>query len=112
MAADCVEGQQLFEGSIDAVAWDMAMEETNDLILRQSYWGLLECFANTVGNGVTGGVSEEERSAGGAVIPNGESSLEVGQADDGAGVESSVDGAEAQDLGLGAAGRGAAQAGT
>ena len=35
----------------------------------------------------------------------------MGQADDGAGVESGVDGAEAQDLGFGAAGGGTAQAG-
>jgi hypothetical protein len=35
----------------------------------------------------------------------------VGQADDGAAVESRVNGAEAQDLGFGAAGGGTAQAG-
>jgi hypothetical protein len=51
------------------------------------------------------------RSTGGTVVPHGKGSLEVEQADNRATVESGVDRAEAQDLGLGAAGGGAAQAG-
>ena len=73
---------------------------------------MLDGLADAVGDGVSGGHAEEEGGAGVAVIPYGEGSLEMGQADDGAAVEGSIDGAEAQDLGLGTAGGGAAQAGT
>ena len=106
------QGNELFEGSVDAVAVDVAMKETPDLMLRQSAVGGLDGFADTVGDGVPGGHAEEVGGTGVAVIPHGEGSLEMGQADDGGGVESGVDGAEAQDLGFGAAGGGAAQART
>jgi hypothetical protein len=98
VADDCVDHHQLLEGGIDAVAVDVAVEESPDLVFRQSFGGCVESLANTVGNRVTGGIAEEKGSAGEAVIPNGEGSLEMGQADDGARVESSLDGAEAQDL--------------
>jgi hypothetical protein len=89
----------------------MAVKETPDLIFRQSLRGLLESLANAVGDRVTGGVAEEEGGAGGTVIPYGQSGLEMRHTDGGGGVEGSVDGAEAEDLGFGAAGGGAAQPG-
>ena len=73
--------------------------------------GGLDGLANTVGDGVPGGHAEEKGGTFVAVIPYGEGSLEMGQADDGSGVEGRIDGAKTQDLGLGAAGGGAAQAG-
>jgi hypothetical protein len=86
----------------------MAVKETPDLIFRQSLRGLLESLANAFGDRVTGGVAEEEGGAGGTVIPYGQSGLEMRHTDGGGGVEGSVDGAEAEDLGFGAAGGGAA----
>ena len=48
----------------------------------------------------------------GAVVPHGESGLQMRQRDGGAAVENSVDGAEAQNLSFGPAGSGAVEAGT
>ncbi len=108
---DCAaQGHEFFEGSVDKVALDVAVKETPDLILRQSVAGGLDGFADTVGDRVPGRHAEEEGGAGVAVIPYGKGSLEMGQADDGGGVQGGVDGAETQDMGLGAAGRGAPQA--
>ena len=87
------------------------MKEAPDLILRQSVVGGLDGFADTVSDGIASGRAEKEGGTGVAVIPYGEGSLEMGQADDGRGVQGSVDGAETEDLGFGAAGGGAAQAG-
>jgi hypothetical protein len=105
------EGKECFEGSVDTVALDVTMKEAPDLILRQSVIGGVDRFADMVGDGVPGGHAEEDGGTGGAVIPYGEGSLEMGQADDGRGIQGGVDGAETQDLGLGAAGGGAAQTG-
>jgi hypothetical protein len=77
VADDCVDHHQLFEGGIDTVAVNVAMEKTPDLIFGQSFGGCLESLANTVGNRVTGGIAEEKGSAGGAVIPYGKGSLEM-----------------------------------
>jgi hypothetical protein len=109
--AEGTEGNECFEGSVDTVALDVTMKEAPDLILRQSVIGGLDRFADTVGDGVSGRHAEEEGGAVVAVIPNGEGSLEMGQADDGGGVQGGVDGAETQDLGLGATGGGAVQTG-
>ena len=97
MGGECAEGNEFFEGSVDTVGLDVAMKEAPDLILRQSGVGCLDGLANTVGNGVPGGHAEEEGGTGVAVIPYGEGSLEMGQADDGGGVQGRVDGAETQD---------------
>ena len=90
----------------------MAVKETPDLILRQSGVGCLDRPVNTIGDGIPCGHTEEKGSTGVAVISHGEGSLKMRQADDRGGVQGTVDGAEAQDLGLGATGGGAAQTGT
>jgi hypothetical protein len=68
-------------------------------------------FANTVGDGISGGHTEEEGGTGIAVIPYGEGSLQVRQGDDGGAIERRVDGAETQDLGPGTTDGGAAHTG-
>jgi hypothetical protein len=106
------ESNECFEGSVDTVALDVAMKEAHNLRLRQCAAGGVNGFANTVGDGISGGHAEEEGGTGVAVIPYGEGSLEVRQGDDGGGIERRVDGAETQDLGLGTTGGGAAHTGT
>ena len=81
----------------------MAVKETPDLMRGLSSVGGLDGFADTAGDEIPGGVAEEEGGARVAVIPYGEGGVEMGQADDG--VKGGVDGAETEDLGLGAAGR-------
>src|ERR1700722_5930123 len=109
--AEGAEGNEFFQGVVDTVALDVAMKETPDLILRQSAIGSLDGFPDTVGDGVSGGHAEEEGGTGVAVIPNGEGSLEMWEADDGGGVQGGVNGTEAQDVSFGTAGGGAMQAG-
>ena len=111
VGAESTEGHECFESSVDTVALEVTMKEAPDLILRQSIVGGLDRLANTVSDGVPGGHAEEEGGTGVAVIPYGEGSLEMSEADDGGGVQGRVDGAETQDLGFGAAGGGAAQGG-
>jgi len=72
---------------------------------------VVEGIFDAVSSVVSGGGAEEEWGAGGAVIPYGERRLEMRQGDDGAAIEGSIDGAEAQDLGFGAAGGGASRLG-
>jgi len=103
---------ECFEGCVDTVALDVTVKEAPDLMLRQSVAGGIDGFADAVGDGVSGGHAKEKRGAGVAVVPYGEGSLEVRQGDDGGGVQGSVNGTEAQDLGLGATGGGAVQTGT
>ena len=67
--------------------------------MRSVVWSPVDC-------------AEERGGACGAVVPDGEGSLKVRQADDGAAVENSVYGAEAQNLGFGPTGGGAIEAGT
>ncbi len=112
MAGECAEGEEFLEGIVDTVALEVAMKDASDLILRQSMVGCLNGLANTVGDGIPGGHAEEQSGTVVAVVPYGEGSLEMRQADDGGGVEGRVDRAETQDLGLGAAGGGAAPART
>ena len=111
MRVECAQGYEAFEGGVNAAALDVAVEEAPDLRLRQSVVGGLDSFADTVGDGVSGGRAEEEGGARVAVIPYGEGSLEVVQADDGGGVQGGVDGAETQDLGPGTTDGGAAHTG-
>jgi hypothetical protein len=86
VGGECVESDECFEGRVDTVTLDVAVKETPDLILRQAVAGGVNGFADAVGNGVSGGLAEEEGGAGVAVIPHGEGGLEVRQADDGGGV--------------------------
>src|SRR5882757_5320152 len=108
---DCAEGNECFEGSLDAVALDVTMKEAGDFRLRQSIAGGFDGFADAVGDGIAGGHAEKKGGTVVAIVPYGEVGLEMRQADDGGGVEGGVDGAEAQDLCLGTAGGGSAQAG-
>ena len=98
------------ESGFDAAAAEMAVEESTDLLSGQAAVGCVDGFQDTVGGVVTGGCAEEERGAGGAVVPHREGSLKVRQPDDGAAVENRVYGAEAQNLGFGATGGGAVEA--
>ena len=87
------------------------MEESTYLLLdKKPPVRRVDGFEDTVGGVVAGGCAEEEGGACGAVVPHGEGSLEVRQPDDGAAVENSIDGAEAQNLGFGPTGGGAIQA--
>jgi hypothetical protein len=43
---ECAEGNEFFKSSIAAVAFDMTMKETPDLILRQSVAGGLDGFVD------------------------------------------------------------------
>jgi hypothetical protein len=60
VAGGCVEEREFLERGVDTLGVDVAMKETPDLIFRQSLGGFLDCLANAVGDGVTGGVAEEE----------------------------------------------------
>jgi hypothetical protein len=106
------ERHELLERGFDTLAAEMTMEESPYLFSGQSVLGGVEGVLYAISGGVAGGGAEEERGTGRAVIPCGQSSLEMGLADDGSAVESSVDGAEAQDLGFGAAGGSAVETGT
>src|SRR5277367_2605849 len=105
------ESNECFEGSVDTIALDVAMKEADDLRLRQCAAGGVNGFADTVGDGISGGHAEEEGGTGVAVVPYGEGSLKVRQSDDGGAIERGVDGAEPQDLGLGTTGGSAAHTG-
>jgi hypothetical protein len=94
----------LLEGSVDSVAIETAVKETPDLHPGRSSGRCVEGLFDAVGGVVSGGGAEEEWGAPGAVVPYGECSLEMGQLDDGAAIEGSIDGAETQDLGFGPAG--------
>jgi hypothetical protein len=102
----------MFEGGVDMVAAEMAMEESTDLFSGQSVGGGVEGLTDTVGSGVTGAGAEEEGGTRRAVLPYFEGGVEMGRLDDGTAVESCVDGAEAQNLGFGAAGGCAVEART
>jgi hypothetical protein len=82
----------------------VAVEEVPDLFSGQAVGRSLQSLADAIGNGVSDAGSEEGGGGGGTVVPRGEGSLEVGQLDDRAAVESSVESAQAQHLCFGAAG--------
>jgi hypothetical protein len=103
---------ELFECGVDAAAAEMALEESTDLLSGQGAGGCVDGFQDPVGGVVTGGFAKEERGAGGAVVPHREGCLKVRQPDNGAAVENSVYGTEAQNLSFGATGGGAVEART
>jgi len=105
------EGGKLFERSIDAFATDVAIEETTDLIPCEAVGGGLDGLANAVGDGVSGSQAEEADGASVAVGPYRVGRFKVGEADNFAGVERGIEGAEAQDLGFATACGCAPQAG-
>ena len=103
----------MFECGFDATAAETAVEEGTYLLSGQeAFAGGVDGFEDTVGGVVAGGCAEEQGGACGAVVPHGEGSLKVRQPDDGAAVEKSVYGAEAQNLGFGPTGGGAVEART
>ena len=106
LVVDHAERQELVEGGLDTVAAHMAVEKAVDLFSGQTDGGCFDGGLDAIGGEVSGGGAEEQRGTGAAVVPYGESGLEVGQGDKGAAIERSVDGAETQDLGFGAVGSG------
>ena len=99
-----------FERLADDAAADVAVKELPDLFPGEAVGLSLQSLADAIGNGVSDAVTEEGGGGVGTVVPQGEGSLEVRQADDGAAVESSVDGAEAQHLCFAATGGGTVEA--
>ena len=107
---DCTQRYELLEGSFDAAAAEMAVEEGTHLIPGQgAVGGCVDGFEDTVGGVVASRCAEEEGGARGAVVPHGEGSLKVRQRDDVGAVENSVYCAEAQNLGFGPTGGGAVE---
>ena len=98
------ERAEPFERLVDEGAADVAVKELPDLVSGEAVGRSLESLADAIGNGVSDAVAEEGGGGVGTVVRQGEGRLEVRQPDDGAAVESGVDGAEAQHLGFGAAG--------
>ena len=109
---DGTQCYELLECGVDAAAAEMALEESADLLSGQGAGGCVDGFQDPVGGVVTGGCAKEESGAGGAVVPHRERCLKVRQPDDGAAVENSVYGTEAQNLSFGATGGGAVEART
>ena len=54
------ESNECFEGSVDTVALDVAMKEADNLRLRQCAAGGVNGFADTVGDGISGGHVEKK----------------------------------------------------
>ena len=107
------ERHEVLEGSVDGVAIETAVKEGADLGFGQSVGScVVESLFDAVDDVVSGSGAEEEWGACRAVLPYGKCSLEMGQRDNGAAIEGSIDGTEAQDLGFGPAGGGAIEAGT
>ena len=111
MHAECAQRDKGFEGGVDARGIEVAVKDAPNLVFRQSFFGGLYGFADAVGDGIAGGHAEEHGGAFVAIIPHGKSGLEVGKRDGGRRIEGGIDCAEAEDLGLGAAGGGAAHPG-
>ena len=105
---DGTQRYELFECGFDAAAAEMALEESTDLLPGQGA-GCVDGFQDPVGGVVAGGFAKEERGAGGAVVPHREGCLKVRQPDNGAAVENSVYGTEAQNLSFGTTGGGAVE---
>jgi hypothetical protein len=77
---------------LDALFADMAVKEATDLALAQTFGGGGDGFADAARCGIDGSVVEEKTSAGLAVVPHGQASVEVGDFDQGAAIEGGVDG--------------------
>ncbi len=101
-----VKGTELFEGEIDALGAYMTVEKSEDLGFGEAFGGADDSLADAAGDGIDGRAVEEKTSTGLAVVPYSECGLEMADLDERAAVERGVDGAEAKDLGFGAAGGG------
>ena len=95
VGGECAEGGKLFERSIDALAIDVTIEETTDLIPRETVGGGFNGLANAVGDGVSGSQAEEADGAAVAVGPYGVGRFEVREADNLTTVQGGIKGAEA-----------------
>ena len=85
------------------------MKESPDFFSGQAFRGCIESQADTIQNRVSRGGMKDQGGAGGAVIPYGKGSLEMGQRNDRAAVKGRVDGTQAENLGFGTAGGGAVE---
>ena len=104
VASDSAQAAQLLQREVDAFPAYMAVEEGADLTFGQAFRSGVEGFADAPGGGIDGGNVEEEAGAGLAVVPHGQGGVEMGGFHDGAAIEGGVNGAEAENLGFGAAG--------
>jgi hypothetical protein len=80
--ADGAKCHELFQDGVDTVATEMSVKEGADLLSGQSVGSSVEGLTDTVGGGVAGTCTEEVRSACGAIVPDRQSSLEMGQGND------------------------------
>ena len=85
----------------------MVVKERTDLTFGQPFPSRDEGLADAPGSRIYGSDVEKEVCAGLTVVPYGQGGVEMTGFDEGAAIEGGVDGAEAQDLGFGAAGGGA-----
>jgi hypothetical protein len=111
LVGDQALGSQLFECHVDAFTTNVAMKESSDFFSGQALRGFIESQADTIQNSVSRGGVKDQGGAGRAVIPYGKGSLEMGRLDDRAAVKGRVDGTQAENLGFGAAGGSAEEAG-
>ena len=87
------------------------MEEIPDLFSGEAAVRRPKGLEYAIGNGVSDAVTEEGGGGVGTVVREDEGRVEVRQPDDGAAIESGIEGAEAQRLCFGAAGSCTVQAG-
>ena len=96
----------MLEGEFDALFADVVVKEASDLRFAEALRAHIQSLADASGRGINGSRVEEETGAGTAVIPDSQSGIEMANFDYRVRVESGIDGTEAQDLGIGAAGGG------
>ena len=106
------ERAEFFEGLVDGGTAEVAVEEVADLFSGEAVVCRLKSLEDAIGDGVCDRGTEEGAGRMGTVVPEGEGGLKVGQLDDGAAVESGVEGAQAQYLSFGPTGGGGVESGT
>ena len=104
---DQAEFQQFLEGKVDSFFAYMAMEKSANLHSGESPGRDVKRLADALRGGVDGGGVEEKASTDAAVIPYRQGGPEVAGIDERGAIKGRVDGAQAKDLGFGAAGGGA-----
>ena len=105
------ERAEFFEGLVDGGTAEVAVEEIADLFSGEAVVCRLKSLEDAIGDGVCDRGTEEGAGRIGTVVPEGEGCLKVGQLDDGAAVESGVEGAQAEYLSFGTTGGGGAESG-
>src|SRR3984885_13812048 len=106
------ERAEFFEGLVDGATAEVAVEEIADLFSGEAVFCRLKSLEDAIGDGVCDTGTEKGAGRAGTVVPEGEGCLKVGQLDDGAAVESGVEGAQAEYLSFGTTGGGGAETGT